>query len=248
MIGPMVPSAYLDGRIKGDTRYGASLWKPIRDESLQWLDSKPTSSVVFVAFGSMAGLAPAQMGEVASSLKKYGRPFVWVVKESELCNLPEGFQQSVEDQGLVVTWCEQLEVLSHKAVGCFVTHCGWNSSLEGLSIGVPMVAMPQWADQPTNAKLLEEGLGVGLRAKANEGGIVSGEEMERCIREVMEEGEMGKKIKENGKKWKELAKQAVDEGGSSDMVIQELVAALESRRNGRAVIDGCTPCARPHDQ
>jgi pathogen-inducible salicylic acid glucosyltransferase len=93
-------------------------------------------------------------------------------------------------KSLLVTWSPQLEVLAHKSVGCFMTHCGWNSTLEALSLGVPLVAMPQWTDQPTNAKCIADVWHVGVRLKANEKGIVTKEKVEGCIREVME-GERG---------------------------------------------------------
>ncbi|XP_058094339.1 UDP-glycosyltransferase 74B1 [Magnolia sinica] len=225
MIGPMVPSSYLDGRIKGDTSYGASLWKPDSDKCIQWLDTKPNGSAVYVSFGSMAEVSPKQMDEIAWGLKGCNIPFIWVVKESEQCKLPDWFEPSIEDQGLLISWCDQLQVMAHEAVGCFVTHCGWNSTLEGLCLGLPIIGVPQWADQPTNAKLVEDVCGVGLRAKMDGEGIVRREEIEFCIREVIH-GERGKEIKKNSRKWRELAKEAVDEGGSSDKNIDEFVSML----------------------
>ncbi|KAJ9173970.1 hypothetical protein P3X46_017052 [Hevea brasiliensis] len=132
--------------------------------------------------------------------------------------------------GLVVTWSPQLEVLAHKSVGCFLTHCGWNSILEALSLGVPMVAMPQWSDQPTNAKFVTDVWQVGVKVKADEYGIVTKEEIERCVREVME-GEKGNEIRKNSEKWKKLACMAVDEGGKSDKNIEEFVTKLVCSSN-----------------
>ncbi|TYJ41559.1 hypothetical protein E1A91_A03G030700v1 [Gossypium mustelinum] len=198
MIGPMVPSFYLDSRIEGDTSYGASLWNydndqclkwldsmPLKsvvyvsfgsmasisneqfqeiacgaslwnydnDQCLKWLDSMPLKSVVYVSFGSMASISNEQFQEIAWGLKASNMPFLWVAKELKDNQLLE-LIDSIGEMGLVVKWCNQLEVLAHQAVGCFVTHCGWNSTLEGLSLGVPMVCVPQWSDQPTNAKFL----------------------------------------------------------------------------------------------
>ncbi|KAJ0092451.1 hypothetical protein Patl1_26898 [Pistacia atlantica] len=136
----------------------------------------------------------------------------------------EKFLDETSEKGLVVRWCSRLSS-SSRVVGCFMTHCGWNSTLEAVSVGVPMVAMPQWTDQPTNAKFIEDMWGVGMRARGNGEGIVKREEIEVCIREVME-GERGKEIKRNSKKWKDLAKEAVDEGGSTDKNIQEFVAKV----------------------
>lgn len=139
LIGPMVPSAYLDGRIKGDSGYGSSLWQPLSEECSEWLETKPQQSVVYISFGSMVSLTAEQMEEIALALKDSSLDFLWVVRESQQEKLPNSFMDSTKQKGLVVSWCNQLEVLEHPAVGCFVTHCGWNSTLEGMSLGVPMI-------------------------------------------------------------------------------------------------------------
>ncbi|XP_057948723.1 UDP-glycosyltransferase 74B1 [Malania oleifera] len=226
LVGPMVPSAYLDGQIKGDKGYGASLWSPLSEECLEWLEQRPSHSVVYVSFGSMASLMPTQMEEIAWGLRDSGFPFLWVVKESERAKLPKGFANFVKEKGLIVTWCNQLEMLAHRAVGCFVTHCGWNSILEGFSTGVPMVAVPQWADQFTNAKFVAEIWGVGVRAKEEEG-VVRREQLVFCLKDVME-GERSKEIRRNVGKWRELAKRAVSDGGSSDKCINIFVEHLKT--------------------
>ncbi|MBA0794933.1 hypothetical protein Gohar_019215 [Gossypium harknessii] len=223
MIGPMVPSFYLDSRIEGDTSYGASLWNYDNDQCLKWLDSKPLKSVVYVSFGSMASISTEQFQEIAWGLKASNMPFLWVAKELKDNQLLE-LIDSTGERGLVVKWCNQLEVLAHQAVGCFVTHCGWNSTLEGLSLGVPMACVPQWSDQPTNAKFLAHVWKVGVRAKQDRG-IVTREELGNCLREVMI-GERSGEIKSNALKWKELAKRAVSVGGSSDRNIDEFIAKL----------------------
>uniref|UniRef100_A0A0A9DL62 UDP-glycosyltransferases domain-containing protein n=1 Tax=Arundo donax TaxID=35708 RepID=A0A0A9DL62_ARUDO len=123
-------------------------------ESKAWLDQRPAQSVVYVSFGSLAAPSPDQMTEVAEGLYNSGKAFLWVVRASETSKIPEGFVGRAKDRGLMVTWSPQLEVLAHPSVGCFMTHCRWNSTMEGSGIGVPMVAMPQWSDQPTNASIL----------------------------------------------------------------------------------------------
>ncbi|CAK9157850.1 unnamed protein product [Ilex paraguariensis] len=122
---------------------------------------------------------------------------------------------------------DELQVLAHYAVGCFMTHCGWNSTLEALSLGVPLLAMPQWTDQPTKAKFIVDVWQVGIRLKVDEKGTVIREEIENFINEVME-GERGKELKRNVVKLKELAKEAVDEGGSSTINIEEFVSEVLS--------------------
>ncbi|KAL5698960.1 N-hydroxythioamide S-beta-glucosyltransferase [Ranunculus cassubicifolius] len=224
-IGPMIPSTYLDGRIEDDKGYGANLWKPLGEECMKWLDSKPHASVVYVAFGSMLALNTAQIDEIGWGLKNSGWNFLWVVKKSESSKLSSAVVEGIQEKGLVVTWCNQLEVLAHTSVGCFLTHCGWNSTLEGLSLGVPMVGVGKWADQPTNAKFIQDVWRVGVRTKSDEKGIVSREELERCVKEVME-GKRSEEIKKNVKKWSEIAKEAISEGGSSDKNIDEFVGHL----------------------
>ncbi|XP_051122459.1 UDP-glycosyltransferase 74B1-like [Andrographis paniculata] len=225
LIGPMVPSAYLDGRIEGDKGYGASLWKPLTEPLTAWLGAREPASVAYISFGSMVSLTADQTAEIAEALLKGPSDFLWIVRETELKKLPEGFTEAVDGKGMIVPWCNQLEILAHPAVGCFVTHCGWNSTLEGLSLGVPMVAVPQWADQMTDAKFIEGIWGVGVRAKEDEFGIVRREELVRCLKEVTE-GEKSLVIRKNVRKWKDLAKAAMDEGGSSDRAIDEFVKEL----------------------
>ncbi|CAI0544470.1 unnamed protein product [Linum tenue] len=121
----------------------------------------------------------------------------------------------------------QVEILASGKVGCFFTHCGWNSTIEALSLGIPMVAFPQWTDQPPNAKLVEDVWRAGVRVTVEEDGMARGEELERCLREVME-GESGREMKRSVEKWRELAVLAVSEGGSSDQSLDEFVARVKS--------------------
>ncbi|KAL0282107.1 UNVERIFIED_CONTAM: UDP-glycosyltransferase 74B1 [Sesamum angustifolium] len=228
LIGPMVPSAYLDGRIEGDKGYGASLWKPLSEQCTSWLKTKPQESVIYISFGSMVSLTSKQM-EIAWALTCTNSYFLWVVRETERQKLPAQFVESTNGRGLIVMWCNQLEMLAHPAIGCFVTHCGWNSTLEGLSLGVPMVAIPQWADQMTDAKYIEEIWQVGVRAKEDEFGVASREEVLFCLKEVTE-GERSEEMKRNARKWRELAKRAIDEGGSSDKAIDEFVKQLKTSK------------------
>lgn len=224
-IGPTVPSYYLDKRLEGDTDYGLQLLKPDTTLCKDWLDSKPRDSVIYVAFGSAVKLSEEAFEELAWGLKNSQQYFLWVVREPEQAKLPKWFIDGNYEQGLVVGWASQLEVLAHEAVGCFVTHCGFNSILEALCLGVPVVAIPQWTDQGTNAKYVEDVWGLGLRAKVDDQGIVRRKQLEECIREIME-GEKRDEIRKNVAKWKKLAKEALDEGGSSDKNIDELVAYL----------------------
>ncbi|XP_019075481.1 mogroside IE synthase-like [Vitis vinifera] len=224
-IGPTVPSMYLDKMLEDDRDYGLSLFKQNADSCITWLDTKGSGSVVYVSFGSMASQGKEQMEELAWGLRKSNTHFMWVVRESKEKKIPSNFLEETSERGLVVSWCPQLEVLAHKAVGCFLTHCGWNSTLEALSLGVPMIAMPQFLDQTTNARFVEDVWRVGVRVKADEKGIDKKEEIEMCIREIME-GERGNEMKTNAQRWRELAKEAVTEGGSSFKNIEEFVTEI----------------------
>ncbi|CAL0314436.1 unnamed protein product [Lupinus luteus] len=187
---------------------------------LRWLDGQPADSVIYVSFGSGGTMSEDQMNELAWGLELSQQRFVWVARppmEDEASGaffdvakggdsgpeyLPNGFLERTKDTGLVVPlWAPQAEILGHSSTGGFVTHCGWNSVLESILNVVPMVAWPLYAEQKMNASLLEEQLGVAVRAKvAEEGGrVVSREEIAMLVRRVMvdEEGVgMRKKLKE----------------------------------------------------
>lgn len=204
----------------------------------QWLDAKPQSSVIYLSFGSFASLPQKQMDELANGLIACNKPFIWVVRAAELNKLPCNFVEHSCKQGLVVSWSSQLDVLGHESVGCFVTHCGWNSTIEALSLGVPMVAMPQWTDQTTNAKYVEDVWGVGIRARStsdDDGGkIVLRGEFERCIREVME-GERSEEIRQNAKMWRNSVEEAMSKGGSSDQNLNEFVEFLNEETENHSL-------------
>ncbi|KAA8548351.1 hypothetical protein F0562_000035 [Nyssa sinensis] len=217
-IGPLIPSAFSDGNDPSDISYGCDLFDRSKDY-LQWLDSKSKCSVVYVSFGSMVVLQKRQMEEISKGLTESGRPFLWVVRspEYEREDVKGVIDQNVlmSEEGLIVPWCSQVEVLSHPSTGCFVTHCGWNSTVESLVAGMPVVGCPQFSDQTTNMKMVEEVWGTGVRAIANKEGVVESEEIKRCLNIVMGGGERGEAIKRNAMKWKGLAMKAVKVGGSS---------------------------------
>ncbi|PRQ22265.1 putative UDP-glucuronosyl/UDP-glucosyltransferase [Rosa chinensis] len=227
-IGPTIPSKYLDNQLDDDKDYGVDLFRSNNDACMKWLNEHPKNSVAYISFGSFAQLGLEEMEELAWGLRRSKSKFLWVVRESETAKVPKGFIEETAEKGLVVSWCCQLEVLAHEAVGCFITHCGWNSTLESLCLGVPLVAMPQWTDQSTNAKYIRDVWKIGVKAQPDEKGIVRREEVEHCISEIME-GERGKEIQKNAMKWKDLARKAVIQGGSSDKNIDEFIATLVKR-------------------
>ncbi|KAH9625134.1 hypothetical protein KSS87_012140 [Heliosperma pusillum] len=224
-IGPTVPSYYLDNRLENDKDYSMQLIKPNIALCTNWLNTKPKGSVIYVSFGSMADLSDEQFQELSQGLLECGQSFLWVVRQPEQSKLPKDFVTEAGDKGLVVTWASQLEVLAHKAMGCFLTHCGFNSVLEALCLGVPVVGVPQWTDQPTNAKFVEDVWKIGVRVKVDEKGIARKEVVVDCIREVMK-GDKSVEIRKNADMWKKVAREAIDKGGSSDKNIDEFVASL----------------------
>ncbi|XP_047976419.1 UDP-glycosyltransferase 75C1-like [Salvia hispanica] len=215
-VGPLIPSAFVCGEDPSEKSFGGDLYEK-SDDCIEWLNSKPQSSVVYVAFGSLLRLPKPQMEEIAASLLRSGRPFLWVMLSEEEEEEKLSCLEDLDKIGKIVTWCSQLEVLTHPSLGCFVTHCGWNSTLESLSCGVPVVAFPRRTDQGTNAKMIEDVWRVGVRVRGNEDGIVESEEIWRCVEEVMDGGLKSVEFRNNASKWKGLAGEAVAENGSSTM-------------------------------
>ncbi|KAF8015948.1 hypothetical protein BT93_H1482 [Corymbia citriodora subsp. variegata] len=224
-IGPLIPSAFLDGQDPSDTSFGGDLFKSTSGY-IEWLDTKPTASVIYVSFGSISVLSKAQKEEMARALLETGRPFLWVIRESGKENRDEdrlSLKEELDKLGMIVPWCSQVEVLSHPSVGCFVTHSGWNSTSESLVCGVPVVAFPQWSDQQTNAKLVTDVWRTGVKVTPNQGGLVESGEMRRCLELVVGDGEKGEEMRRNAQKFRDLAREAVKEGGSSDKNLRAFV-------------------------
>nr|AXK92492.1 flavonoids UDP-glycosyltransferase [Siraitia grosvenorii] len=207
-------------------------------ECLKWLDSKKPNSVVYVCFGSMAKFNSAQLKEIANGLEASGQQFIWVVRkgkeeEDDGDWLPEGFEQRMEGKGLIIRgWAPQVLILDHPAVGGFVTHCGWNSTLEGVAAGVPMVTWPVSAEQFYNEKLvtqvLKSGVPVGVQKWVRTvGDFIKREAVEKAIRRIME-GEEGEEMRKRATELAEMARRAVAEDGSSYSDLDALIKELKS--------------------
>ncbi|KAL5702819.1 hypothetical protein ACHQM5_027985 [Ranunculus cassubicifolius] len=231
-IGPLIPSSIFSGKDSAD----GDLTDPSR-HYMEWLDTRDKSSVVYVSFGTFAVLSKKQMEELARGLVDSGKPFLWVIRSGKHGSMQQENDKDADEtyrkilqeehKGIVVPWSSQVEVLIHPSIGCFVTHCGWNSTLETLSAGVPVVGFPQFADQPTNAKLIEDVWKMGVRVRSNdEDKIVKSEEIVRCLEKVME-GESGDELRGNAKKWKELAREAAREDGSSERNLRTFLHTFE---------------------
>nr|6BK1_A Chain A, UDP-glycosyltransferase 79 [Oryza sativa Japonica Group] len=222
-IGPSLPSFYLDdGRLRSNTAYGFNLFRSTVP-CMEWLDKQPPRSVVLVSYGVVSTFDVAKLEELGNGLCNSGKPFLWVVRSNEEHKLSVQLRKKCEKRGLIVPFCPQLEVLAHKATGCFLSHCGWNSTLEAIVNGVPLVAMPHWADQPTISKYVESLWGMGVRVQLDKSGILQREEVERCIREVMD-GDRKEDYRRNATRLMKKAKESMQEGGSSDKNIAEFAA------------------------
>ncbi|XP_050268724.1 UDP-glycosyltransferase 88F3-like isoform X1 [Quercus robur] len=236
-IGPLIAEA--EERAGDDGNEGGD-----ENECLSWLDKQPSRSVVFLCFGCRGSFSVAQVRDIANGLERSGQRFLWVVKkppqdektkqteqntlEFNLDSvLPEGFLERTKDRGMVVkSWAPQVAVLRKESVGGFVTHCGWNSVLEAVVAGVPMVAWPLYAEQHLNRNVLVKDMKMAIGVEQGEGdGFVSGDEVERRVRELME-SEEGRELRERIWKMREMASAALGEFGSSTRALVKFVEAL----------------------
>ncbi|KAL2540213.1 UDP-glycosyltransferase 88A1 [Abeliophyllum distichum] len=207
-------------------------------ECLSWLSLQPSKSVVFLCFGSMGLFTVEQLAEMAVGLENSGHRFLWVVRnpptddetkpilaptEPDLDTLLPGFLERTKDKGLVVkSWAPQVEVLNHESVGGFVTHCGWNSVLEAICAGVPMLAWPLYAEQRMNRVFMVEEMKVALGLTESDDGFVTAAELEKRVRELMD-SENGKAVRDQVVAMRNCAKLAIQDGGSSHVALEKLI-------------------------
>eukprot|EP01018_Ginkgo_biloba_P038583 Gb_30220 [translate_table: standard] len=198
----------------------ARAWKE-DSECLKWLDTQPPGSVLYVSFGSIVVVSNLQLQELAFGLKASQQPFLWALRpdvaEGMPAVLPEGFVEGIRGRGLIVEWTPQRKVLSRPSVGGFMTHCGWNSTLESISFGVPIIGWPLRADQFLNCRFAKEIWRIGMdfdSRSEDENVLVTRDQVEKVVRALMQ-GDEGKSLKNNVLKLKEAAVKAVMPGGSS---------------------------------
>lgn len=206
---------------------------------MTWLDEQPESSVVFLCFGSLMNISATQIKEIAQALEIVGCRFLWSIRTDpkEYPNpfkiLPDGFMNRFSNLGFVCGWVPQLKILAHKAIGGFLSHCGWNSILESLRYGVPIATWPMFAEQQLNAFTMVKELGLAVEmcldyVLAN-GEIVKADEIARAVRYLMDgEDVPRRKLKEIS----EATKEAVMDGGSSfaaiDRFADKLISVMDS--------------------
>lgn len=200
---------------------GYSLWKE-DTECLEWLADKPPNSVVYVNFGSIAVATPQQLAEFGMGLANSNHSFLWIIRPDLVAGksavLPAEFAAETKERGKIASWCPQEQVLNHPSVGGFLTHCGWNSIVESLSAGVPMLCWPFFADQQTNCRYSCVEWGIGMEIEND----VKRDEVEKLVRELME-GEKGKRMRSKAMEWKKLVEQATGPNGSSSVNLDRLV-------------------------
>ncbi|CAH9120830.1 unnamed protein product [Cuscuta epithymum] len=223
-VYPVGPALNLQGKKNGESG----------EEILEWLNGQPDSSVVFLCFGSEGSFPDPQLKEIAHALERGGQRFLWALRKPPPQRaiyptnlnypediLPEGFLERMKDVGKVVGWAPQAAVLAHPAVGGFVSHCGWNSTLESVWFGVPMATWPIYAEQQANAFQLVTDIGIGVDLKSDYRipkssekvlKTVEAEVIEASIRKLMDHPSVARKKAEE---LRDKSREAVEEGGSS---------------------------------
>ncbi|CAF2085557.1 unnamed protein product [Brassica napus] len=206
---------------------------------IEWLNKQVPRSVIYISLGSKAQMEAKEVMEMAWGLCDSNQPFLWVISDNQnflwvirpgsirgsewLESLPEEFSDIVLDKGYIVKWAPQKEVLAHPAVGGFWSHCGWNSTLESLGEGVPMICKPFTGDQKVNARYLECVWKIGMQV---EGDLDRGA-VERAVRRLMVGGE-GEEMRKRAVSLKEKLRRSVRSGGSSHNSLEEFVNFLRT--------------------
>lgn len=223
-----------------------------KDQCISWLDSKKPNSVLYICFGSLCVFAKSQFLELGFGLEASKRSFIWVIKDNNNVDdnanvLPRGFEESVKDRGLIIRgWAPQLLILSHPAIGGFMTHCGWNSVLESVTAGVPLITWPLFAEQFFNQNFVLNQLGIGVGIGV-ESGLAWGEEekigalvkrdrVEETVTRFMGGDESVEAMRKRASELSELAKAAVSKGGSSNINIGRLIEDLSNLKKEKRKI------------
>lgn len=213
-----------------------------KSDILKWLDDQPTLSVVFLCFGSLGSFGEDQMKQIAYALEKGGFRFLWSLRQPQkegavfpsdyadyTTILPEGFLDRTAGIGKVIGWAPQVAILCHPAVGGFVSHCGWNSVLESIWYGVPIATWPFYAEQQVNAfelvKELKLAVEIDIGYRKDSGVVVSSQDIEKGIKEVMEQdSELRKRVKEMS----HMSKKALVDDGSSYSSLDRFIDQIQS--------------------
>ncbi|KAK3226652.1 hypothetical protein Dsin_006514 [Dipteronia sinensis] len=223
-------------------------------ECLKWLDSRQPSSVLYVCLGSLCNLTTLQQIELGLGLEASKKPFIWVIRgknntseELEKWFLEQNFEERIKERGLLIRgWAPQVLLLSHTSIGGFLTHCGWNSSVEGISAGLSMLTWPLFSDQFCNEKLIVHVLKIGVRIGVESplthgeeekiGVLVKKEDVEKAVHELMDDGEERDERRRRAKELGVIANTATEKGGSSynniELLIQDIMIMQQSLSGG----------------
>ncbi|CAD6226234.1 unnamed protein product [Miscanthus lutarioriparius] len=233
---PVILAAGPLHKLSSNSSRGAGSSLLAQDRScIEWLDAQRSGSVLYVSFGSLAAMDSSEFLEVAWGLAESGHPFLWVVRPNLVrgcCDddsvrrrrLPDGVEDAVRaGRGVVVRWAPQQEVLAHRAVGGFWSHCGWNSTLEAISEGVPMICRPDAVDQMMNTRYVQDVWGVGFEL---EGELERGK-IKDAIRKLMSERE-GDEMRERAQELRGKVEGCLESSGPSQIAIDKLVNYIQS--------------------
>ncbi|XP_043725901.1 UDP-glycosyltransferase 87A1-like [Telopea speciosissima] len=225
-IGPSIPFMLLQDRVtpSADTFSNGSN-NTVDMDYLKWLDSQPKNSVLYVSLGSFLSASATQMHEIAMGLQSSGVRYLWVARDEAL-----NLQEICGEMGLVVPWCDQLRVLCHSSVAGFFTHCGWNSILEAIYSGVPMLTFPLFADQIPNSLLIVEDWKIGLRVKEDIGveNVVGRDKIARVVRRLMDGDEGVLQLRERAKELQRSCQRAIKKDGSTMTNLHAFIGDLVS--------------------
>ncbi|XP_031287592.1 UDP-glycosyltransferase 89B2-like [Pistacia vera] len=237
-VGPLLPKG--DDLAGGTTTNRGGSSSVACHEVMTWLDARKDESVVYICFGSHAMLSRKQMEELATAVEKSQVNFIWGVKQpnerhvaGDYGIIPKGYEDRVAGRGYIIKgWAPQVEILRHRAVGVFLTHCGWNSTLEGVAAGVVMLTWPMGAEQFVNAKLLVEQLGVGIRVGEAIHNIPESTELARLLIESLDD-RRPQRVK--AKELRDAVLGGVAQGGSSDKYLDEFVRSLNELQSPKVL-------------
>ncbi|KAL6982765.1 7-deoxyloganetic acid glucosyltransferase [Sarracenia purpurea var. burkii] len=222
-IGPL--HAHIKSRLTtAPTISSNTLWE--EDAScMTWLESKPLKSVIYVSFGSIATVTKDQLIEFWHGLINSGKRFLWVIRSDFIdkkSQIPTELLEGTKERGYIVGWAPQEKVLAHRAIGGFLTHSGWNSTLESIVAGVPMICWPYFGDQQINSRFVGEVWKLGLDMKDTCDRVI----IEKMIRDLMDERR--DEFTESTGRMAELTKQAINKGGSSYSNFDRLIGLIRS--------------------
>ncbi|GMN55382.1 hypothetical protein TIFTF001_024503 [Ficus carica] len=225
-IGPFNPVELVEKKVSND-----------RHMCLEWLDEQAPRSVVYVSFGTSTTFTDEQIEELALGLEQSEQKFIWVLRESDRgdvfgevrkLELPKGYEERVRNLGIVVRdWVPQLEILGHRSTGGFLSHCGWNSCMESITMGVPIGAWPMHSDQPRNAVLVTAVLGIGtvVRDWNRRGELAMASTIAEGVRRLMASKE-GEEMRKRAEELGGAVRKSVGEGEVSRLELDSFIAHI----------------------